>query len=705
MDASQYKDYILTLLFIKYISDLHKAGRRSLIVVPRGASFDDMYAIRHEDDLGDKMNKMVEKITSANAGIGNINVADFDDGNKLGDAREKKEKLARLLAIFSRPELDLTSNRVDGDDILGDAYEYLMKNFATESGKSKGQFYTPAEVSRLIAAVIGMSNRPADGESLVTLYDPACGSGSLLLRAAEASPVKVSIHGQEKDGSTAGLARMNMVLHGQDTAVIHDGNTLANPRFKDGDVLRTFDYVVANPPFSQKNWMTGFEPAADLYHRFEDGIPPEKNGDYAFLLHIIKSMKPKTGKGACILPHGILFRGNAEADIRRNLIKRRIIKAIISLPPNLFYGTGIPACIIVLDKENAAARDGIFMIDASKGFIKDGAKNRLREQDIQKAMDVFHECQEIPGYSRMVPLAEIDANDYNLNLPRYIDSSNDEVRQNLFAHLNGGIPDDDLRELDDYWQVFPQLRTQLFSPSVHVGYSVLNVPSGNIRSLILESPEFQQFRTAVENRLSRWMQQTRELMMGLHVGVHAKDFIRTLGDSLRELFHDMHLVDEYDVYQRLMDYWEEPMRDDVYLIAAEGWIFKTSNLTKTDKKGKEKITGWESPLLPETLLQQHFFPDEVEELHQKRLQAEQIQTELDSQEEEQLGEDGFFFQWEKVDLAALKSRIKEIKGDLLRAEELAFLRDFLARKTSVNELKSDIKNVGNEAKPSYSAGV
>lgn len=595
MDASQYKDYILTLLFIKYISDLHKAGRRSLIVVPRGASFDDMYAIRHEDDLGDKMNKMVEKITSANAGIGNINVADFDDGNKLGDAREKKEKLARLLAIFSRPELDLTSNRVDGDDILGDAYEYLMKNFATESGKSKGQFYTPAEVSRLIAAVIGMSNRPADGESLVTLYDPACGSGSLLLRAAEASPVKVSIHGQEKDGSTAGLARMNMVLHGQDTAVIHDGNTLANPRFKDGDVLRTFDYVVANPPFSQKNWMTGFEPAADLYHRFEDGIPPEKNGDYAFLLHIIKSMKPKTGKGACILPHGILFRGNAEADIRRNLIKRRIIKAIISLPPNLFYGTGIPACIIVLDKENAAARDGIFMIDASKGFIKDGAKNRLREQDIQKAMDVFHECQEIPGYSRMVPLAEIDANDYNLNLPRYIDSSNDEVRQNLFAHLNGGIPDDDLRELDDYWQVFPQLRTQLFSPSVHVGYSVLNVPSGNIRSLILESPEFQQFRTAVENRLSRWMQQTRELMMGLHVGVHAKDFIRTLGDSLRELFHDMHLVDEYDVYQRLMDYWEEPMRDDVYLIAAEGWIFKTSNLTKTDKKGKKKSRDGKAP--------------------------------------------------------------------------------------------------------------
>lgn len=694
MDASQYKDYILTLLFIKYISDLHKAGRRSLIVVPRGASFDDMYAIRHEDDLGDKMNKMVDKITSANAGVGNINVADFDDGNKLGDAREKKEKLARLLAIFSRPELDLTTNRVDGDDILGDAYEYLMKNFATESGKSKGQFYTPAEVSRLIAAVIGMSRRPANGAHLVTLYDPACGSGSLLLRAAEASPVKVSIHGQEKDGSTAGLARMNMVLHGQDTAIIHDGNTLANPRFKDGDaLLRTFDYVVANPPFSQKNWMTGFDPSADLYHRFEDGIPPEKNGDYAFLLHIVKSMKPKTGKGACILPHGILFRGNAEADIRRNLIKRRIIKAIISLPPNLFYGTGIPACIIVLDKENAAARDGIFMIDASKGFIKDGAKNRLREQDIQKAMDVFHDCLEVPGYSRMVPLAEIDDNDCNLNLPRYIDSSDGEVRQDLFAHLNGGIPDADLQELGDYWQVFPQLRSQLFSPSVHAGYSVLNAPSGNIRSFVLESPEFQKFRAAVEDRLSHWMQQSRELMMELHEGMHAKEFIRILGDSLRALFHDMHLVDEYDVYQRLMDYWEEPMRDDVYLIAAEGWIFKTSNLTKTDKKGKEKITGWESPLLPETLLQRYFFPNEVEALHQKRLQVEQMEAELDSQEEEQQGDDGFFFEWEKIDMTVLKSRLKEIKGDLLAAEELSFLRDFLARKNTVKEWKAEIKTL------------
>ena len=693
MDASQYKDYILTLLFIKYISDLHKAGRRSLIVVPRGASFDDMYAIRHENDLGDKMNKMVEKITSANAGIGNINVADFDDGNKLGDAREKKEKLARLLAIFSRPELDLTTNRVDGDDILGDAYEYLMKNFATESGKSKGQFYTPAEVSRLIAAVIGMSKRPASGAHQVTLYDPACGSGSLLLRAAEASPVKVSIHGQEKDSSTAGLARMNMVLHGQDTAVIHDGNTLAKPRFKDGDALRTFDYVVANPPFSQKNWMTGFDPSADRYHRFEDGIPPEKNGDYAFLLHIIKSMKPRTGKGACILPHGILFRGNAEEDIRRNLIKRRIIKAIISLPPNLFYGTGIPACILVLDKENAAARDGIFMIDASKGFIKDGAKNRLREQDIQKAMDVFHDYQEIPGYSRMVPLAEIDDNDYNLNLPRYIDSSDGEVRQDLFAHLNGGIPDADLQELGDYWHVFPQLRSQLFSPSVHAGYSVLSIPSGKIRSFILESAEFQKFRAAVEDRLSHWMQQSRELMMELHEGMHAKEFIRTLGDSLRALFHDMLLVDEYDVYQRLMDYWEEPMRDDVYLIAAEGWVFKTSSLTKTDRKGKEKITGWESPLLPETLLQRHFFPNEVEELHQKRLQVEQMEAELDSQEEEQQGDGGFFFEWERIEPAALKRRIKEIKGDLLAAEELAFLRDFLDRKNSVKEWKAEIKTL------------
>ena len=344
-----------------------------------------------------------------------------------------QDRLSKLVAIFDG--LDFRANRAEGDDLLGDAYEYLMRHFATESGKSKGQFYTPAEVSRIMAKVVdGPGTRP-DG----TIYDPTCGSGSLLLKAADEAPRGITIYGQEMDNTTWALARMNMILHGHPTAELWHGNTLAAPYFKNPDnSLQTFDFAVANPHFSAKAWSSGLNPAEDEFSRFADGIPPAKNGDYAFLLHLIKSLKSK-GKGAIILPHGVLFRGNKEADIRRNLIKRRLIKGIVGLPPNLFYGTGIPACILVIDKEHAHARTGVFLVDASKGFIKDGNKNRLRDQDIHKIVDVFNKQTELPRYARMVPVAEIasPANDYNLNIPRYIDSSESEDLHDLNAHLNG----------------------------------------------------------------------------------------------------------------------------------------------------------------------------------------------------------------------------------------------------------------------------
>jgi type I restriction enzyme M protein len=245
-----------------------------------------------------------------------------------------------------------------------------MRHFATESGKSKGQFYTPSEVSRVIAKVIGIS--PANTVAATTAYDPTCGSGSLLLKVAAESGKHITLEGQEKDVTTAGLARMNMILHDFPTANILNGNTLAAPKFKDGERLRTYDYVVANPPFSDKTWSTGLV-SPDSFQRFGWGESPARQGDYAYLLHIIRSMKSQ-GKAACILPHGVLFRGNAEAVIREKLVRSGYLKGIIGLPPNLFYGTGIPACILVLDKENAPARRGIFMIDASRGFIKDGNK-------------------------------------------------------------------------------------------------------------------------------------------------------------------------------------------------------------------------------------------------------------------------------------------------------------------------------------------
>jgi type I restriction enzyme M protein len=467
MDASQYKDYVLTLLFMKYVSDKYAGDPNAIIEVPKGGSFADMVKLKGDKEIGDKVNKIISKLAKANDLEGVIDVADFNDEDKLGKGKEMQDRLSKLVAIFDA--LDFRANRAEGDDLLGDAYEYLMRHFATESGKSKGQFYTPAEVSRIMAKVVGIGAKTRQDQ---TIYDPTCGSGSLLLKASDEAPRGVTIYGQENDLATWALARMNMILHGHATAELWKGNTLSAPHFKNrDDSLRTFDFAVANPPFSAKAWSSGLDPANDEFHRFDYGVPPAKNGDYAFLLHVIKSLK-STGKAAVILPHGVLFRGNKEGEIRKNLIKHGLIKGIIGLPPNLFYGTGIPACIVVVDKENSHTRTGIFMVDGSTGFIKDGNKNRLRAQDIHKIVDVFNKQAELPRYSRMVPVAEISspANDFNLNIPRYIDSSEPEDLHDLDAHLRGGIPSRDVDGLEAYWRVFPSVRAELFEPGGRPGY-------------------------------------------------------------------------------------------------------------------------------------------------------------------------------------------------------------------------------------------
>src|SRR5882724_4242963 len=403
MDASQYKDYVLVLLFIKYVSDKYAGVLYAPITIPDGASFKDMVALKGKSDIGDQINK---KIIAPLANANKLSdMPDFNDATRLGSGKEMVERLTNLIAIFENKALDFSKNRADGDDILGDAYEYLMQHFAVDSGKSKGQFYTPAEVSRIIAQIIGIRSAATTNDT--TVYDPTCGSGSLLLKVGDEASARVTLYGQEKDAATSGLARMNMILHNNPTALIVQGNTLADPKFKDGDALKTFDYVVANPPFSDKRWSNGIDPLNDPHERFNRfGTPPARQGDYAYLLHIVRSLR-SNGKGACILPHGVLFRGGAEAEIRRNLIRKGYIKGIIGLPANLFYGTSIPACIIVIDKEDAQARRGIFMIDASAGFMKDGPKNRLRAQDIHTIVDAFNKQSEIPRYSRMVGLAEI----------------------------------------------------------------------------------------------------------------------------------------------------------------------------------------------------------------------------------------------------------------------------------------------------------
>lgn len=386
---------------------------------------------------------------------------DFNDTTKLGSAKEMVDRLINLTAIFENPALDFSKNKSEDDDILGDAYEYLMMHFAAESGKSKGQFYTPAEVSRTMAAIIGINE--LDTNSDITVYDPTCGSGSLLLRVAAVANKTVTLHGQEKEATTAGLARMNMILHNNPTAEIKQGNTLTKPLFEENTNLKTFDFVIANPPFSDKRWSNGLALPDDMpYKRFADfGIPPAKNGDYTFLLHIIRSLK-RNGKGAIILPHGVLFRGNVETQIHKNLIKKGYIKGIIGLPANLFYGTGIPAAIIIIDKENASNRKGIFIIDAGKGFIKYGNKNRLREQDIKKITDVFNAKLEIARFSKMVSISQIEKNEFNLNIPRYIDNQEKEDIQDIKAHLKGGVPTSDIDQLSEFWTAYPTLKNSLF---------------------------------------------------------------------------------------------------------------------------------------------------------------------------------------------------------------------------------------------------
>jgi type I restriction enzyme M protein len=687
MDASQYKDYVLFMLFIKYVSDKYGDSDDFAppVTIPPGASFKDMVALKGKSDIGDKINtQVIQPLIDANTRLARSDFPDFNDPNKLGEGQAMVDRLSNLIGIFQKPELDFSKNRAENDDILGDAYEYLMRHFASQSGKSKGQFYTPSEVSRIMAKVVGIS--PANAVASTTAYDPTCGSGSLLLKVAAEAGKHITLEGQEMDVTTAGLARMNMILHDFPTANILQGNTLASPKFKDGESLRTYDYVVANPPFSDKTWSTGLTPASDAYQRFAWGEPPKKQGDYAYLLHIIRSMN-STSKGACILPHGVLFRGNAEGVIRQQLVRSGILKGIIGLPSNLFYGTGIPACILVLDKENAAARKGIFMIDASKGFIKDGPKNKLREQDVHKIVDTFSKLAELPRYSRMVPHSEIadPKNDYNLNLPRYIDSTEPEDLQDLDAHLNGGIPERDLNALSHFWTIMPRVRAALFEEA-RPCYAALRVPQPEIKPTIFTHPEFTAFTTTARALFTNWQTTTVPQLKGLAKHSQPKPLIDTIAENLLTTFTAAPLLDAYDIYQHLMDYWAAIMQDDCYLIADAGWVAGAKPREIMQVKNKEGKLVWsekedfkrgkrrfKSDLVPADLLIARYFAAERDAIAALEADIANIEQQLDEAREEQNNE-----------------------GELLLAEANE-ANDGEPPKVTAKSVKAALKKIGNDS--------
>lgn len=567
MDAGQYKDYVLVILFIKYISDRAKNGDADLYIdLPKGCAFDDLVALKGKSDIGERMNVILSRIGEANEQLADtITNADFADEQKLGKGKDLVETVSNLIGIFQDKDLNLSNNRAADDDLIGDAYEYLMKNFATQSGKSKGQFYTPGEVSRVMARVVNIAK---DKRPMISIYDMTCGSGSLLIRAAAESERKmdsIAIEGQEIDLATIGMAKMSMVIHGIDDAELKHGNTISDPQHKvDDKHLKTFDYGFANPPFSVKGWMKGAQ-TKDPFGRWggDEGVapvPPPKCGDYAFLLHMITSLK-SNGKGAIILPHGVLFRGNAEGEIRKFIVGKHIIKGIIGLPANLFFGTGIPACIIILDKGGAAASKGVFMIDAKEGFAKDGAKNRLRECDIRRIVDTWEAQADVPHYARMVPYAEIEKNDFNLNIPRYIAPVDREVHQDIVAHLKGGIPEEDAAAYPG--ALFKRLRKGYVCTKGEGIVELLEADpvttkAGNV------------YLTAIEMWLGYFVDQGRD---HLKQGDNPKELIRAWGDMLMQEVQALKgpLVDCYASYEHLMNYWVETMQDDCYLISRDGW--------------------------------------------------------------------------------------------------------------------------------------
>lgn len=704
MDASQYKDYVLTLLFLKYVSDRYAGREGALVTVPDGATFDDVVALKGDKEIGDKLNIIVRAIEDANRHLlgGVLRAADFNSAEKLGGPKEMTDKLTRLVGIFEG--LDLSANRAVGDDLLGDAYEYLMRHFATESGKSKGQFYTPAEVSRVIAKVVGIG---PDTKKVQSVYDPTCGSGSLLLKASDEAPNGLSIFGQEMDNATFALARMNMVLHDDPTAVIAKGNSLADPQFTKDGALKRFDFVVANPPFSYKAWRTGFDPEHDPYGRFTGfGIPPSKQGDYAFLLHVIGSLK-SDGRAAVVLPHGVLFRGNAEGAIREQIVRRGLIRGIIGLPANLFYGTGIPACLVVIDREHAEARKGVFMVDASRGFRKDGNKNRLREQDIHRIVDVFTRREDVPGYARLVPTAEIAANGYNLNLARYIDAAEAEDLHDLDAHLNGGLPDRDLDRLADVWDVMPGLRAALVEED-RPGYSRLRVSAETLGETVHAHPEFRAFADRVRDAFRGWRDAHRPALVAIAKDADPKAIIGDLSEDLLARFAAVPLVDPYSVYQRLMDYWAATMQDDVYLIAQDGWraaamprpLVARRDLALAETPdlvvGRQKV---KLDLIPAPLVVARYFAAEQKAVDQLAAAADEAGAAVDEFVEEHAVEDGLLGEARsdtgKVTAGSVKARLADIGLDPDAGEERQALQTcsrLMAKETAAKKKAKDAQS-------------
>lgn len=682
LGAETFKNYVLILLFLKYISDRIKSGERTNIEVPEGCTFDDIIAHKGKTTIGDKINKVIGKIAEENELQDVISITDHDFcDKKLGSLDEASKLISELVGAFQIDGLDFSKNRAADDDLIGDAYEFLMRNFASQAGKDKGQFYTPTEVSRLMALLIGIDK---DERKQVAIYDPTCGSGSLLLRVKAAAKHGVSLDGQDIDPANIELSYLNMVLHGYDTADIRVGDTLNMPQHTVDGKLMTYDYVVSNPKFSLHNWMS-IAKEEDTYHRWnhEIGVPPQQYGDYAFLLHCLKSLKPD-GKCAIILPNGVLTRGGEEARIRRWLVEQHLLTGIIAFPANAFFGTSIAGNVLILDKTRA--RDGIFFIDASNlGYKDEDSKIRLREQDIKRVIDAWDARKDIPHFAHLAtyeakqlegedhPMYQVERNNFALNLSLYVTPEDKEIHHSIDAHLHGGIPEADVERLEKFWSVCPTLQADLFKP-FRAGHVTLAVPNDQVISAIEHNTSFSKQVDVYEAAIKDWAKQTEPLMLAIDKDNDPKSLIATWGQQILDRFMGCpSLVDAYDVYDQLMEYYKSTLQDDLFMISKDGW---RAPLTEPTKKSP-KYTDLVADLLPIPLALEHFHADLKAKYDDKEAELSSLQAQMQSllEDNEDDFQESLFYG--KFNAGNVQKKLDHCNAVRLSEKDEAFLQSLL----------------------------
>ena len=707
MDASEFKDYIFGMMFLKRLSDSFEEEQEKVIqhylstsktqqqaeqlasdedeydktfFVPERARWNQLKDLKH--DIGAELNKATETIEEHNPSLEGVLVSiDFNIKNKLSD-----KKLQDLLSHFSRHQL--RNEDFENPDLMGGAYEYLIKQFADSAGKKGGEFYTPSEVVKLLVSLL----KPRAG---MKIYDPTVGSGGMLVTTRhylidhEENPSNLSLYGQEMNLNTWAICKMNMFLHGVFNADIRKGDTLRDPQHISGGELQSFDRVIANPPFSLKKWGKD-EADNDAYGRFPYGTPPKDAGDFAFIQHMIASLNAE-GMMGVVVPHGILFRGSSEKEIRKGILEDDLLEGVIGLPSGLFYGTGIPAALLIINKQKSAERKGkVFFINGELGFEESKSQKKLRESDIQRILSTFDGYEDEKRYAKVVSIDEIRENDYNLNIPRYIDSQEKEDIQDIDGHLKGGIPESDIGDLEKYWKEYPSLRKSLFS-KLRDGYLKINVDKPEIKNTIFDHPEFKKYLEKMNKAFDSWKSDNLTHLENLEVGSNPKELIPEISENILEKYSHFVLIDKYDVYQKLMTYWEDTMQDDTYLVSFNGW-----NVSLVDiKDQKEKVKGWDSELIPKEIVISKYFSKQRDELESFQMELDSTSEEKQSMDEENQGEEDLFAEvrnGEKISNKDIPKRIKEIKNDPDSEDELKILTRYLTLLEKEKKVKAKIKS-------------